>query len=381
MVNKDIIDYIKSQLQKGHDKKSIKNALVSAGWKTDDITEAFKMIEQNIPVAPSYAGADDSSVSSGASLPGVGALLSEAWGIYRPRIKTFGGIIAIQIMAVAAIFIVLLVLLYGLGSGFLASSALAVTRLGGDSGLMPRTDSSTVLMNTINWLTGFAIIFLVIIVPIVMAQVWSQAAMIYAIKDSAENISAQEAYRRSWRKIGSLFWVGFLSFIIIAGGFIFFGIPGIIFSVWFSLASYIVIVENIRGMNALLKSREYVRGRAWEVFGLFLVIFLIGGALSFGAQIGLWILSMIFTIFGMAFIGIILSLSVWVILMLFTPFMITYSFLIYKHLREIKGDVVFDSSTGKKLGYLAVGVLGLLLGAGIFILPLLFLTYASRSMY
>jgi hypothetical protein len=135
------------------------------------------------------------------------------------------------------------------------------------------------------------------------------------------------------------------------------------------LAGYIVVVENISGMNALLKSREYIRGMGWQVFGLLLVSFLIWA--------GIWIGSQLVTIFlGVIFVGsisAIISVIFWIIIAMLAPFMMTYSFLIYKHLREIKGDVVFNGSVEKKLGFIVIGILGILAGVGIFILPFMLL--------
>lgn len=370
MVNKNIVNYIAVQFQKGYDREEIKNALMTAGWKVNDIEEAFHYAGQGVQFAPAYTGSfGDAGMSS---LPGAGFLLGEAWGIYLPRIKTFAGIIIIQILAMAAIFIGMVVLLYISTSGIFASSALAL--MDGSGGIMPlpsRSGSSYFFSNLLNWLTGFAIVFFAVVAPIIIAQVWGQAAMIYAIKDSEENIGAIEAYRRSWRKIGSFFWVGFLASIIIFGGFMFFAIPGIIFAVWFSLAGYIVITEGAGGMDALLKSREYMRGRAWEVFGLLLVMFLIWIGVWAGMQIGLGILNIIFSALGAGIIGVILSLLMGVVSAMFTPFMMTYSYLIYRHLRQIKGDVAVHVSVGKKLAFVAIGVLGILFGLGLFVFPFL----------
>ncbi len=356
MINQDLVNYIKSQLQKGLDKEIIKKDLLSAGWRIGDIENALQVsLGINIP-APLYNANVSKSVSySGSgvnrgSLPGAGALLSEAWGLYRPRIKTFVGILVLQILAMiaAAIFIFVFVFAFeGLGSsvryGFL----------------------------------GFIIAFLFLMVPMIIIQMWAQAAMIYAIKDSAENISAAEAYRRSWRKIGSLFWTGFISCIIIAGGFMLFVVPGIILAVWFSLASYIVISEDISGMDALLKSREYIRGKGWEVFSLFLVMFLLWITISVGAQFGLGILNMIFTAMGLGFIGLILSLFVGIAVTLITPLMTAYSYLIYKHLRGIKAGLIFLPSFGSKIKFIAVGLLGILIGVGMILLP--FILFSSLS--
>lgn len=376
MVRQELVDYIKAQRQKGAGKEDIHKNLLSAGWRAEDINAAFAVVSGiNTPV--SFYGSNSVSSDHSSSLPGAGVLLGEAWEIYRSKIKIFAGIIVIQFLAVAAVIVLLIVvgLLWGAGSSIFNASAAGFN----PPPAIPEPDMSGVLMNIFNWLAGFIIIFLLIGIPAVIIQIWGQAAMIYAIKDSVENISATEAYKRSWHKIKSLFWTGLLSFLIIAGGVMLFAIPGIIFAVWFIFASYIVISEDISGMNALLKSREYIRGRGWEVFGLLLVMFLIWMGISLGVQFGLGIISMILSALGLGIIGFILSLIIWILVALITPFMATYSYLIYKHLKRIKGDFVFAPSSDTKIKYIVVGILGIVLGAGMFLIPFYLVSVMSRA--
>lgn len=41
MVNDEVVNYIKNNLQKGRSKEIIKTVLIKAGWKIEDIEEAF----------------------------------------------------------------------------------------------------------------------------------------------------------------------------------------------------------------------------------------------------------------------------------------------------------------------------------------------------
>jgi hypothetical protein len=368
MISKDIIEYIKVQTEKGWSQDDIRSALISAGWQINDIDDAFRFAESNVSFEE-FSG-NRVERSRIASLPGAGYLLAESWGIYSSRIKTFAGIVVIQLIALVVLYIGLFVLIYLFGSVVFGSTASALVvgpRLG-----LPYHEPTpiSIFSNILSFLSGFVILFVVYIAPLAIIQAWGQASMIYILKDNQENISAVEAYRRSWRKIGSLFWVNILTCLIVAGGFALFGIPGVIFAVWFSLAGYIVVVENISGMNALLKSREYIRGMGWQVFGLLLVTFLIWA--------GIWIASQFVTMFlSMIFVGsisVIISFVLWIFIAMLAPFLMTYSFLIYKYLREIKGDIVFNGSAEKKLGFIVIGILGILAGIGMFVLPLLLLT-------
>ncbi len=382
MVRQELVDYIKNQAQKGLGKEEISKNLLSAGWRAEDINVAFGAVSgTNIPV--SFYKANIGNLDNPSSFPGAGFLLGEAWDLFRPRIKTFAGIIVIQFLAIIAVIALLIIvgILWGAGSSILHAATPGFMPPINPPPAIPEPDMSGVLINIFNWIAGFAIIFLLVAVPIFVIQIWGQAAIIYVIKDSSENIGAVEAYRRSWHKIKPLFWTGLISFLIIVGGAMFFAIPGIIFAVWFMFASYIVISENISGMDALLKSREYIRGRGWEVFGLFLVMFLIWMGISFGVQFGLGIMSMIFSALGLGIVVFAFSFFIWILVALFTPFMMAYSYLIYSHLRRIKGEFIFTPSTDTKIKFIVIGILGLALGIGAILIPFYLISIMSRGVF
>lgn len=68
-------------------------------------------------------------------------------------------------------------------------------------------------------------------------------------------------------------WVSVLSGIIVMGGLALLIIPGLLFWVWFSMAPYVMVLENRWGMEALMRSKQLVRDRFWGVVGrLFLII-------------------------------------------------------------------------------------------------------------
>ncbi len=50
MINQQILDYIKQQLQQGVSREQIKSSLMTNGWQTQDIEESFAAV--NFPVSP-----------------------------------------------------------------------------------------------------------------------------------------------------------------------------------------------------------------------------------------------------------------------------------------------------------------------------------------
>ena len=125
--------------------------------------------------------------------------------------------------------------------------------------------------------------------------------------------------------------------------------PGIIFAVWFSWAVFVLIAEDLKGMNALLKSKEYVKGKWGSVFWRLLFIY----GISF---------ILIFTLLKI-FLG--KEISNFVIGLFLTPLVTIYLFLLYSHLKSLKGEFTFSPNSGKKASFIFVGILGLLFTFGI----------------
>jgi len=288
------------------------------------------IINNNNPGFNGFVG----DVPKAGNLPGATELLSQAMDIYKTRFKT---LIGISILPVAVILV---------ASALMASVFYVLRSLNMD-----------MLYSIASFL--FTFIFSVLAIAI---SLWGQIAMIYAVKDRNENIGIKESYARARSKVNSYLWVSIYTALIVFGGFLFFMIPGIIFSIWFGMATYVLIAEDIGGMNALLKSREYVRGHWWEIFSrmlsfvflliIVMVIILMSAAMLFGI-LSLMIkdpaiINMLSEIFG-DFVSVIIA-----------PISVVYSFLIYENLKKIKGNFEFVPSQKTKRSYILVTVLGLL---------------------
>lgn len=317
MINQQILDYIKQQLQQGVSREQIKSSLMANSWQETDINEAFALISNSTPTPPQ---------TTMTSLPGATAILSQAWSLYKQRLGTFLGIMVIPMLVLIGLLAVLA------GGGFLGLALLSSKFAAGGIGL-------------------FIVLAIVFFVAIFISQAWGQTALLYAIKDSQEGIGVGEAYRRGWHKIFSYWWVSLLAGFITMGGFLLLVVPGIIFAIWFSLAMFILIAEDLKGMNALLKSREYVKGKWGSIFWRFFFI----GALSL-------IISLVpILIFSFLKIPFGAQISRFVIGLFLTPLVMAYSFLVYSNLKAVKGEVAFTPTGGKKAAFIFVGILGILL--------------------
>lgn len=264
-------------------------------------------------------------------LPGVLTLLRDAWSLYMHKLGIFVGIMVLP---------ALVTLLFGIFTGGALISFGAFVEGGWFAPLIA---------------AGVAV-FLILLI----AQTWAQAALLYAIKDSNDGAGIVEAYGRAVRKLPSYWWISILVGLITMGGFLLFIIPGILFAVWFSLALFILIAEDVRGMDALLKSREYVRGMWWPVAWRFIFISILS------------IIVYLVLGFAFSFLGDPLGSEAANLVagLLWTPLLITYTFSVYTHLKALKGELVFSPTKKQKTGFIIVGIIGLLFIPAIVLLSL-----------
>lgn len=279
------------------------------------------------------------------SLPGPLKILSQSWAIYKQRIGTFLGITIIPFL-----ISILLLAVFNFISNYNYEEWL-INRL---------TDSGSGV-----YMAGLIIILTVLFTIIIyFIQIWSQVALIYAVKDREERINVIESYRRGWHKIFPFWWLSILMGFIILGAFLFLIIPGIIFATWFSLAFFILIAEDLKGMDALLKSKEYVKGKWSQVFGRFLFI---GGLLLI-----IYLIPII--VFNVLKFPLAEEITQSVVGLFLSPLVIIYGFLIYSNLKLIKGDFSFLPSVKQKATFVIIAIIGIL------IIPILFLSIFFSSL-
>ncbi|MBU6431467.1 MAG: hypothetical protein KGJ58_03170 [Patescibacteria group bacterium] len=228
-------------------------------------------------------------------------LLDQAWEIYKKSFWIFFGIIILPM---------------------LASTALTYSISASTSLLLLKSPSLNSLGLEMLILSG------ALTLAVIVIQVWGQTALLCAIKDRKENIGLKESYRRGWDKIISYFWVSFLSGIIISVGLFFFLVPGLIFLVWFGLASFVFISENKKGWSALMTSKNYARGNWRGVFWRFLFI----------GTIAYLFLHLFNTLEVFTPIPAIREIYFYFGYALMSPMATIYLFLIYENLKKIKND-------------------------------------------
>lgn len=217
----------------------------------------------------------------------------------------------------------------------------------------------------------FAVIIGIIAIPLLLlflfSEFWSVLALIYAINKDSGILSA---FQKTWHNIISFWWIVVLMYLIILGGFFMGIIPGIIFSIWFMFAVFLLIDQKLTGMNALLRSKEYVKGYWGSIVGRGLVLLL------FLIAVNIFVYVVISLIVNDA-VG---DLASSVVNLILTPFSTVFTFFIYKNLVALKPELTGAPVAVKKGFFIFSAVCGILAVLLIPFLLILSLAPLSRSL-
>lgn len=340
-----IIDYVAKQLQQGVSPEQVRGFLLASKWKEEDINEALieanKIIEaqKNNPTpkttsdpleaAQAEKAKDNSSENNnkiineedlGAdhSLPSTFEMIAHALKMYKERFQTYFGIMAIQVIAT-----ILVVMLSNLESIELSSFWNHLKDLAYTSDMV----LSILFMTTIY-----------------LINIWGVVALIYSTAQE-NDVGIIESYKHGWHKILTYYWIILLLTFIISGSLVLLVIPALIFLLWFSQVIFIPVIEDLKGMEALLKSREYVK-ELWFTVMLRLIIILIIAS-------------------GIYLEAVDLNKSIWTKLAaisLLTPFVVNYLFALYESLKAEKGEFEFKATIEQKAIFVVSALTGFLLG-------------------
>lgn len=218
----------------------------------------------------------------------LGNLLKDSWRIYKENFKKLA---LISLLAFSPLFVVMVL-------GWLPNNALT------------------------------SLLMLLFIVAAIYFGVIGSAMLVLAMKDRQADCKALmlKAKPLFW----PFLWVSVLSGLLLILLYIAFIIPGIIFTIFWALASYTLIYENKTGMSALKRSKELTKGHWWAIFGRYLVYILIYAIFSmivstlfvWGKE-GSW-----FFYFG--------QLINYIASFIFMPFSVVFFFVLYRNLKAIK---------------------------------------------
>lgn len=258
----------------------------------------------------------DASSNQKQKLPRTVELFKSSWENLKAGLKTYGGFILLPFASILPLLVIMT--LWAIGTSV--------------------TNESSVANAIIGVLGGF----LALVCLVLMIVFFCVAYTGMMLKAGNPQMKFKEAVYAVKKQLLSIIFVGILVTLVTMGGYVLLIIPGIIITIWLMFASYVVLYENQKGMNALLRSKQLVQGYWWPVFGRLLlmnvIVFVVVGVLNL-------------VTFGIG--GSILMIF-------FYPFMAIYTFEIYNSLKSVKKAEPLDQEKGKT-AFKVLAILGLIL--------------------
>lgn len=225
----------------------------------------------------------------------IGAVLSEAWGLYT---KFF-----VRFFVIALIVFAVVNLVYAVVASVL------------------RNDDASGFTLTIVGVIGVA--------ASLVGTYWLQGAFVKAVQDTRDgtfDASTSDIFRAVVPVLGTLILAGILAGLGIGVGFLLLIVPGVILLTWWAVIAPTIVVENKGVMESFGRSKQLVSGYFWTVLG----IVVITGILT---SVASGILQAIFSflpLFLEIFVGGTIAQAV------VAPFMAIAVTLTYFKLREVK---------------------------------------------
>lgn len=204
---------------------------------------------------------------------------------------------------------------------------------------------------------GFAIAIAVVAVLGLAFSLASSLALVYAIKETA---GMRASYRYAFKSFFSYLWLWVVTSAIILGGLLMGIVPGIIFMIWAVPAVFLFVDQGKRGLGAFLTGKEYVRGYWGAVFVRMLLLWIIAAAI--GAFLGLILFSLGLSEEAIDTIVDLFSVSI------FTPFVLVYTWFIYRSLLASKPGLAAQPVQDKGRGFF---IFAMILGVALLVIPLI----------
>ena len=191
----------------------------------------------------------------------LGGIISSAFSIYRRN--------AGQLLLIVAVVVVPLSLLSFLITYFAFAPA-HKTATTSNLVVQPRSGVAGVFAGLI------AIAIGAIISAILQAAVLRAAAQATV----GDPVDVEASYRWALRRFPSVLLVSIMVAVVVTIGFALLVIPGIILLVLLAVSVPVVVVEDLKGTQALARSWNLTKGHFWHVFGVGLVALLIVGVVT-----------------------------------------------------------------------------------------------------
>ena len=341
-MNQQLSEYIRKAREQGMADEEIKKNLVGTGWQESAGNEAM-----GAPMAPVAPGAIPPPSAGSATLKTASTIFKEAWQVYKARFGTFVGITILPFIFLAPFSIIS-----------------SMTEKGGAEKIPGQLGILTIVS------------FVLLIIGIIL-EIFSQIAILVAVKDRGEGIGVGEAYKRARGKFWSYLFVSILTALVVMGGYALLIIPGVIFSFQLVFAQYVLVGEGNKGISALQKSKAYTKGHLGNIFLRLLVL-----GLLMGAVIYIPLLILVFALGMLKVPGAVIGILPNLLVVLVMPYAAAYLYLTYESFRGAHGPVLQPlPGRGKTIGFAILGgvAIPLLIIAFMFLIAIAFVGFGGAQ--
>lgn len=282
-------------------------------------------------------------------LPSLSDLFSQTFQIIKTNLKQFIGFYLIQMGITVAIGIVSIAGVLTTFFGIFRQSSLEVVIL------------------------GILLVVTAVIIGSIIA-LWPRLAFISFISNREKHVGLMDSFSQTRGRIFPFMWLVFLQGLIILGGLMFFVIPGIFLFISFLFSSYILVLEKDRGLTALLRSHQYIKGYRLAIIGRMAVVFIASIIISLVWQQAVYQIvepkSSITNYLDVAKgikqlntanvgVKVVVQMLNSVISNAMNLFSMVFGFLLYENIRRIKGDFAYTPSKGAKVKLIAIAIYGI----------------------
>lgn len=298
--------------------------------------------DQNLKKVPPVAARPVAAPQADISIPAGWQLIKQSWIVFKSKWKAF--IKPYLYILIPIVFLVLLLIAYGILSYF-------TQQTGGSEGVNAIV---ALIIGLLGLLALIAMVFFAILIPL---------SYLFLLKhlEKNEQVTTRALLKEATRGFWPFLLILVLSGLAIVGGLILFIIPGIIFSIWFSFAAFVFVFEGLRGVAALKRSKQLVRGYAWTILARLLVFQIFIIVLSIPSYV-LQALSSYTQYLSPAMIGLTAVVSIYGIIIGFitVPLSFIYSYYIFRKLKLVKDKNIaakLPMSLSKKVGLILAIIL------------------------
>lgn len=272
------------------------------------------------------------------SLPPIKSLFTDSWELLK---KVFGPLLVFNILT----FLISLAAVITMGIGFLIAA--------GGLGILSLSNSDA--FNPLAWGLGFASIFAVLFVILIIISSLAQIGSIIILYEAKSQVGVFSVLKRSARFIIPLFLLGLVQTFLVFGGFFVFVIPAFIFSIFFALSTILVITEGDSPLKALRRSAFMVKMNFTALFLRILALY--------GAMIGYFIIYTILTSIFEDIGGIVILLSIinFVVQIALSLYVSAYTITLFKQIQKVtpKGEMSLKIFTIiAVIGWIIAGIIG-----------------------